>query len=383
MDFYKSDAELQIKAESHPSFYQYECDLQLSKMTTGVTDFIKIDEIRQEIDSTYPNPRYDAEGALEVENNGYGHRLIGDAFEFLCKVLLYRRCSEVIIPWRRTFGDFQRRFPAGETPPVGVQKFDGWKWEDDHVGVSNREEWEEMMDDQPEWDRRSPVKWTEDEELTKLAEQYTETGMNTEGVVKAALVNAGWKPTDTVHSWINREAFEEDVLEEMEGLFRLLRENGWPDGETVFERPTFGGHRHILSGEGDFIVDDLLVDIKTTENRSFTNAFWRQLLMYYVLSDVQRVLHEVDGRTYGKEPFEGKYPEINRMGIYFARYGELQTVDMDEVIDDWGRYEEFRAWIVDRAIEENRHAQKDYSAIRGVLTEPYDYRRQRTLFDDY
>lgn len=56
---------------------------------------------------------------------------------------------------------------------------------------------------------------------------------------------------------------------------------------------------------------------------------------------------------------------------------------MKELIDDRGRYEEFRAWIVDRAIEENRHAQHDYSAIRGALTEPYDYKKQRTLFDDY
>lgn len=94
-------------------------------MTIGITDFITIDEVRQEIDSTYPNPGHDAEGELEVENNGYRHRLIGDAFEFLCKVLLYRRCSEVIIPWRRTFGDFQRRFPAGETPPSALRSSTG------------------------------------------------------------------------------------------------------------------------------------------------------------------------------------------------------------------------------------------------------------------
>jgi len=352
-------------------------------MTTGVTDFIKIDEVRQEIDSTYPNPGTNAEGNLQVENNGYAHRLVGNAFEFLCKLLLYRRCSEVIIPWRYPFGDFQRRFGADETPPVYVERFDGWEWEDDIEVVSNRKEWEEVMDEQPVWEQRSPGKWTEDEKLTKLAEQYVTTGMNTDGVVKAALVNAGWKPNDDVHSWIDREAFEADILEEMEALFALLRESEWPDGETVFEQPSFGGHRHILPGEGDFIVDDLIVDIKTTENRSFTNSFWRQLLMYYLLSDVQRILHEVDGPTYGKEPFEGRYPEINRVGIYYARYGEIQTVDMETLIDDREQYEEFRAWVVDRAIEENSHAKHDYSAIRSTLTEPYDYKKQRTLFDDY
>jgi len=352
-------------------------------MTTGVTEFIKIDEVRQEIDATYPNPSSNAERELQVRNNGYAHLLVGNAFEFLCKLLLYRHCDEVIIPWRGTFGDLQRRFEGDETPPVRVERFGGWKFEDEDAGVSNRNEWEEMMDDQPVWEQRNPGKWTEDEELTKVAEQYVTTGMNTEGVVKAALVNAGWKPNDDVQSWIDREAFEADILEEMEALFNLLRESEWPDGEFVFEQPSFGGHKHILPGEGDFIVDDLLVDIKTTEDRSFTNAFWRQLLMYYVLTDVQRILHDVDGRTYDKEPFEGKYPDINRVGIYYARYGELQTVDMEMVIEDQERYEEFRAWIVDRAIEENSHAQHDYSAIRGALTDPYDYEKQRTLFDDY
>ena len=352
-------------------------------MTTGVTEFIKIDEVRREIDSTYPNPETNAVGELQVKNNGYGHRLVGNAFEFLCKLLLYRHCSEVIIPSRGTFGNFQYRFEADKTPPVRVERFDGWEWENGVETVSSRKEWEEMMDEQPEWEQRNPGKWTEDEELTKLAEQYVATGMNTEGVVKAALINAGWKPNDDVHSWIDRETFEADIVEEMQSLFGLLRESEWTDGERVIERPSFGGHRHLLPGEGDFIVDDLLVDIKTTEDQSFTNAFWRQLLMYYVLNDVQRILHEVDGRTYGKEPFEGKYPEINRVGIYYARYGELQTVDMNAIIDDRNQYETFRAWIVDRAIEENSHAQHDYSAIREALTEPYDYEKQRTLFDDY
>lgn len=348
-------------------------------MTTGVTNFIKIDEVRQEIDATYANPGSDVEGEVEVENNGYGHRLIGNAFEFLCKLLLYRRCDEIVRP-QLAYTD-KRRWSEGETPPTMVRKFDGMRWED-YKDISSRSEWEAMNEELPVWERRrSAIKWTEDEELSKLANQYVETGMNTEGVVKASLINAGWKPSDAVHSWINRDAFEEDVLEEMKRLFELLRGQGWTEGETMFERPRFGEHQHVLSGEGDFIVDDLLLDIKTTENPRFKKGFWRQLLLYYVLTDVQRILHDLDGRTYGREPYEGKYPEITRVGVYFARFGELKTINMEELIDNRVEYDRFRAWIVDRAIEENRHAQHDYSDIRAALTEPYDFERQRTLSD--
>ncbi|SFG01213.1 hypothetical protein SAMN04488063_1125 [Halopelagius inordinatus] len=365
-------------------------------MATGVTDFIKISEVRNEIDATFPNPGEDVRRDIEVKNNGYGHRLIGNAFEFLCKLLLYRRCNEVVRPQYRALRTWSQdentesweglgnsekcRWKAGETPPTRVRKFDGMQWED-REGISNRTEWKEMNEARPVWRRRqSAIKWTIDEDLSKLAHQYVQTGMNTKGVVKSALINAGWKPNETVHSWIDRNAFEEDVLDEMNDLFSLLREKEWTCGETVFEKPSFGNYLHILRGEGDFIVDDLLIDIKTTKNPTFTKAFWRQLLMYYVVNDVQRLIHESEWRS-SKEPFEGKYPEINRVGIYFARFGELKTINMSDVINDRNQYEEFRAWIVDRALEENAHAQVDYSDLRSLLTEPYDYKRQRTLFD--
>jgi hypothetical protein len=256
------------------------------------------------------------------------------------------------------------------------------KWEEYDGGPSNRQEWEAMNADRPAWEQQSPIQWAEDEELSKVANQYVQTGMNTERVVRAALLDAGWQPPDAVQSWINRDAFEADLLQEMEAMFDLLRSQAWGKGEEMFENPLFGHYRHILPGEGDFIVDDLLVDIKTTERRSFTNAFWRQLLLYYVLNDIQRELYAAESVSRsGREMFDGQYPDISRVGIYFARYGALQTVDMEDLLSDDEQYKAFRAWIVDRAIAENRHAQIDYSPIRAVLTEPYDYEEQRTLSD--
>lgn len=343
-------------------------------MTTGVTKFIKIGEVRQEIDSTYPNPGQDVEDELVVANNGYSHRLVGHAFEFLCRALLYRRCSDPIPP------EHIRRWTKEDEPPIRVERFDGMKWEE-HPDISSQKEWEEVQDDLPVWERqRSSVKWTEDEELTKIVHQYIQTGMNTDGVVRAALVDAGWKPNDSVRSWVNREAFEADLLTEMEELFELLRGSEWTDGQTMIDQPDFDNHRYVLPGEGDFIIDDMLIDIKTTERRSFTNEFWRQLLLYYVLCDVQRMLFdEIYGDRDNTSKF--KYPEINRVGIYFARYGELKTIDMSSLIDDQEQYEEFRAWIVDRGIEENRHAQKNYNTVRSKLTDPYDFKRQQTFSD--
>jgi len=359
-------------------------------MATGVTDFIQISDVRHEIDSTYPNPGANTTGDLQVPNNGYSHKLIGHAFEFLCKAWLYRHSDDVIVPTRHASTDIQsddeegwaRHERIAAFPDLTVSVIDGKKWEQGDGGPSNQQEWQERNAERPDWDQRSPHEWTVDDELTKLANQYVHTGMNTDGVVKAALLNAGWQPADDVQSWINRNAFEADLLSEMSELFSLLRQQDWGDPTVTFEKPRFGNFRHILPGEGDFLIDDLLVDIKTTEKPVFTDAYWRQLLLYYVLNDIQRTLHDAPNVSRsGHEAFDDKYPEITRIGIYFARHGDLQTIDIDDVITDLDRYEEFRAWIVDRAIEENQHAQINYTAIRDILTDPYDYKRQQSLFD--
>src|SRR6056297_1802712 len=127
-------------------------------MTTGVTDFITIGEVRQEIDSTYPNPGSDVESELEVPNNGYSHKLIGDSFEFLCKLWLYRHCDKIVRPQRRVRwggeGGEKREWVAGEIPPLTVTVFDGMEWEKDIVSASSKEEWEERNENRPAWEGR-------------------------------------------------------------------------------------------------------------------------------------------------------------------------------------------------------------------------------------
>lgn len=312
-------------------------------MGIGLTDFIKIDEVRREIDTTYPNPSNDVDGELQIANHGYSHRLIGEAFEFLCRLWIHHQCNVVIEPWRR-WG--QNRFEEGETPEI-------------LLAAENVDE-------------------DELERVSRQAEQFIETGLNTDRAVNAALLDAGWRQVEEEHSGLHLDMFEDDLVTEMRALFEQLRAQDWPCGEVAYHSPDFGRHSHILEGEGDFIVDDLLVDIKTTEDGTFTPAHWRQLLSYYILNDIQRVLYEETERG-----SQEKYPAVTELGIYFARYGELQTVTINDVIDDRAEYERFRAWFVNRAIEENHDKRVNYTDIRATLTEPYDYERQRTLFDDY
>ncbi|WP_276302557.1 hypothetical protein [Halorussus lipolyticus] len=340
-------------------------------MGIGATDFIKIDEVRKEIDSAYPNPGRDVDG-LEVEHSGYSHRLIGNAFEFVCRLWLTRQSEVTREPFR---WDGLVTYEDGEPPRIysGTERRIFDKGEEPEESLLESERVQKVRKHR----NRTIVSITPKSlyRAKKHAEQFVKTGMNADEVVNAALLYSGWDQEKEENSSIDLESFNDDLVTELQGLFNQLRSQEWTTGELTYLNPNFGQHWNILEGEADFIIDDLLVDVKTTEDETFTPAFWRQLLTYYILNDVQRVLYEETDRT------DQEYPKVNRVGIYFARYGELQTVDMDDIINDRDEYERFRAWFVDRAIEENHHAQYDYSGIRASLTDPYDFERQKTLFD--
>lgn len=82
--------------------------------------------------------------------------------------------------------------------------------------------------------------------------------------------------------------------------------------------PTFGKGSSLVGGaDGDLIIDDTLIDIKTTKHLTFEREFFNQLIGYYVLS----CIGGIDDCARGK---------IKHVAIYYARYGVLHRVSLSE-----------------------------------------------------
>ena len=312
-------------------------------MGIGVTDFIALEDVRKKFERTYPNQCSGVESELQVEHEAYDHSLLGTAFDYVLRFWLEAKCEETYEP-----EPIVKRWLLPERDPDTGRLVLG---SDEEYGAFTRAE--------------------------KKREIFVETGgMNVTHAVDAALLFAGAQlDIEDEGSQIRKNSFEDDVVSELQELFHLVREQDSLIGEVAILEPTFGSRSYILEGHGDFIVDNTLIDVKTTENTSFTPNYWRQLLAYYVLNDVHR---ELDGE-YGSSDIP--YPSLEEVGIYFARYGELRTVEIDSVIDSRDEYERFRAWFVDRAIQENHDDRRNYEVVREILTEPYDFEEQRPLSD--
>jgi hypothetical protein len=356
-------------------------------MGIGLTAFIRESDVRERMGSEYPNPGANPTGEVVVEHGEHEDRSLGTALDLLLLLWLDANAETVHAPSWETHGLAQlgsRENPALDWPEVvsdrgsrgrGHSRF-GSRWtppgED---GDEDEDGGEPDPDDRPddEW----AAKHDAQERARRQHRQFRQTGMNIDAAIDAALVYSGVAWNAGLHDdSLRANTRETELVAELRDLFGLFREQARFPGEEVVLAPDFGAHSHILEGHGDFITDGLLVDVKTTAKPRFTDAHWRQLLGYYVLNDIHRTL--VDA---GEATMDVFHPELSEVGIYFARFGELQTVDMASVLGPREEYERFRAWFVDRAIEANRDGRLNYDAIRAVLTDPYDYEQQSDLSD--
>jgi len=90
----------------------------------------------------------------------------------------------------------------------------------------------------------------------------------------------------------------------------------------------------LLGGaDADILIDDCLLDIKTTKKWTIRRRTFSQLLVYYAL-------HEIYG-PYGED---GAQP-IRRVGVYFSRHGTMHTYAIEEIISPDDLRDFFHAFL--------------------------------------
>lgn len=105
-------------------------------------------------------------------------------------------------------------------------------------------------------------------------------------------------------------------------MYRILPEERLSASTEVHIGPSFGWSSHLVGGaDADFILDGSLIDTKTSMTLKIPLAMWCQVVGYYLLNRVEKLKGH---------PFI----DIDRLGIYFARYGTIVDVPVSESILD-------------------------------------------------
>lgn len=167
--------------------------------------------------------------------------------------------------------------------------------------------------------------------------QYLKTGESDKNLLESALLLAqldsifrqgtGQEQIGIVH--------EED-LQDLNNLISIVPSNLFKSKQRCLLNPTFGVASEMVGGaDADFILDDLLVDIKTTKYLEVKEEYFHQLLGYYVLYILEEV-HE--------EPKQ----KINQVAIYFSRHAYLKVFHLDDHINQ-NTFPNFVKWFEQRA----------------------------------
>ena len=114
----------------------------------------------------------------------------------------------------------------------------------------------------------------------------------------------------------NLDNIEADQINELEKLFAVVPWDKFKAKRHCILNPTFGKGSSLVGGaDADLIIDNTLIDIKSSKNLKLERGGLNQIFGYHLLS----IIGGINGK---------KTPKIKKVGIYFARYGHTWQIPL-------------------------------------------------------
>lgn len=134
---------------------------------------------------------------------------------------------------------------------------------------------------------------------------------------------------------------EGDVID-LRRLVSVVNPDAFKAKELCLLNPTFGEASELIGGaDADLVIDNLLIDIKTTTQLEFKRDHFNELIGYYTLYKI------------GGVPDALAKPKIENLGIYYSRYEGLYIFPVASVIS-LSKFPSFIEWFKKRATQEDR-----------------------------
>ena len=132
---------------------------------------------------------------------------------------------------------------------------------------------------------------------------------------------------------------DKNDMEDLRHLISIIDPKTIKADHICVLNPTFGPEANkLMRADGDIIIDDIFIDIKTVKNLKVDRRIFNQLIGYYTLYRI--------GGIRGMSSSN----QINKLGVYFSRYGYLHTYQVEDIINE-STYLDFIEWFKKRALE--------------------------------
>lgn len=258
-----------------------------------IRDDFQLPVLRQRLEKTRP---------LLAPPNTTNHQLVGTAFDYLLRFYLER------------LNDLPHHPENQWVPEKAVNRLI-----DDHYHC-----WYE--------DGRKIIK-----NVKALRKKFNQTGRLSQGLIRQTLRMSYLDPLVRVGRGIEGVGKDADPadIEDIQRQFSIIDNKLFKSQDRCVLNPTFGTGSQLAGGaDADLIIDDKLIDVKTTKTLELPLRDFCQIIGYLLL-------HRIGGVTSHNEEFR-----IEQLGIYYSRYGYLFLFNVNDLISE-NSLNKFTKWFED------------------------------------
>jgi hypothetical protein len=142
------------------------------------------------------------------------------------------------------------------------------------------------------------------------------------------------------------------VVEDLTCLIELVKPRDFLMRKLCVLNPTFGEASKLVGGaDGDLLLDEMLIELKTTKALELERTTFDQLIGYYILSRI--------GGIAGLP----QQHRVGRLAVYYSRYGVFWEIWVRQVIDE-KRLPELIRWFKKAAARANVSLTRTAAVLR-------------------
>jgi hypothetical protein len=167
---------------------------------------------------------------------------------------------------------------------------------------------------------------------------FIQSGETTDGLLRGALCLA---QLDAIYrrGFVDPDlgvTHSEDI-QDLKNLISIVDPALFKAKKLCVLNATFGKASHLVQGaDCDLLIDDMLIEVKTTAKLDFQTRFFHQIIGYITLIEI------------GGVDSVAEKPDVSKAGIYFSRHAWLFPFDLSQYKKQ-NDFKQFVTWFKDRA----------------------------------
>jgi len=284
----------------------------------SLTSFIKEPDVLRKFEETFPLPKVvNLVGALKATPITTNYPLIGTAFDYLLRFYIKNNPSAITKKWvAENSLDILKSLDLSNNQQINVEYISKIEY------IINNSK--------------------------AVYEYYLKTGNLNDELLKSTLLLA---KIDQIYRSgnidLNIDAIDNGDIIDLRNLINIVDKNKFSSTKHCLLNPTFGQASRLVGGaDADIIIDDQLIDIKTTKFLTLKKEDFYQLIGYYILSKIGGI-DDINESI-----------EINNLSIYFSRYGVLFSLGIPSFNSKYmpiseDNFNNFVNWFIKRADKDN------------------------------